>query len=280
MTQRYTTAASQGVAQELLLDALWSAGALGVWERDQVVVAWFPEATASAPPGGRWEPEPERDWLAEWKNGLGPVRLGRLTVTPSWHPAAHSNACTVVLDPGMAFGTGHHATTRLCLSALERADLSAKRVLDVGTGSGVLAIAAARLGAEEVVAVDVDPDAVSVASMNAARNHVAVDVRVGSLDVVWEDGPFDLVVANLSTDLVLRSAASLLALTGPDGLLVVSGIASARYRLIRDALRRLVAKLLAVEVDDGWVALTVSRPMSSEGEVVGNDVGDLGLPPA
>ncbi|MDQ3931925.1 MAG: 50S ribosomal protein L11 methyltransferase [Actinomycetota bacterium] len=280
MTQRYTIAASKGVEQELLLDALWSAGALGVWERGQVVVAWFPETIVSVPPGGRWEPEPERDWLAEWKTGLEPVRLGRLTLTPSWHPAARAGPCTVVIDPGMAFGTGHHATTRLCLSALERADLTAKRVLDVGTGSGVLAIAAARLGAEEVVAVDVDPDAVSVAAMNATRNEVAVDVRLGSLEAAWEDGPFDIVVANLSTDLVLRSAAALLALTVPDGLLVVSGIASIRNRPVRDALRKLDAKLLTLDVDDEWAALTVSPPGSSEGEVMGNDVGDPGLQPA
>ncbi|MDP8961915.1 MAG: 50S ribosomal protein L11 methyltransferase [Actinomycetota bacterium] len=267
MTQRYTIAASGGVEQELLLDALWSAGALGVWERGQHIVAWFPEATRRAPPGGRWEPEPDRDWHAEWKAGLEPVRLGRLTITPSWHPDAHSGPCTVVLDPGMAFGTGHHATTRLCLSVLERADLSARRVLDVGTGSGVLAIAAARLGAKEVVAIDVDPEAVSAAAMNAARNQVAVDVRVGSLEAAAEDEPFDIVVANLSTELVLGSAAALLALTVPDGLLVVSGFAAAQCGTVADALRRLGAKLLTPDMQDEWAALTVSPLASREGEV-------------
>lgn len=271
MTQRYTIEAGEGVDQELLVDALWSAGAVGVWERGQDVVAWFPEATRSVPPGGRWEPEPDRDWLTEWKDGLEPVRLGRLTLTPSWHPAAHSRACTVVLDPGMAFGTGHHATTRLCLSVLERADVSGRRILDVGTGSGVLAIAAARLGATEVVAVDVDPEAVSVAALNADRNQVVVDFRVGSLEVALEDGPFDIVVANLSTDLVLGSAAALLTLTVPGGLLVVSGVAATRRQKAADVFRGLGAKLLAAEVEHEWAALTVSPLVSSEGEVGGRE---------
>lgn len=258
MTQRYTIAAGEGVEHELLLAGLWDAGALGLWEHGDLVVAWFPEATSSVPPGGRWEAEPDRDWLAEWRVGLEPVRLGRLTVTPSWHAAAACGPCTIVLDPGMAFGSGHHATTRLCLAALERADLSARRVLDVGTGSGVLAIAAARLGAEEVIAVDVDPDAVAVAAGNATRNDVSVDLRIGSVDAVAEDGAFDVVVANLSSDIVLSLAADLLTLTASDGFLIVSGLGRSRCETVGRALRQLGAELVAVGVEDEWVALTAT----------------------
>lgn len=263
MALRYTIATGAGVEYELRLAALWAAGALGVWEREDLLVAWFPERTLNAPPGGRWEPEPERDWLAAWKAGLEPVRIGRLTLTPSWHPAAHSGTHTVVLDPGMAFGTGHHATTRLCLTALERADLTGRRVLDVGTGSGVLAIAAARLGADEVVAVDVDSAAVAVAGANAVRNAVTVDLRVGSLDAVAEDRPFDAVVANLSTDLVLSLAPALLAVTAPGGLLILGGIGAAGCETVGGTLRQLGGNPLAVDVDDEWVALAVSPPASS-----------------
>ncbi len=255
MVQRYTMAAREGVEYELLLTALWNAGALGVWEWGDRLVSWFPDTTSSVPPGGRWELEPERDWLAEWKAGLGPVRIGRLTLTPSWLVAGEPGACDILVDPGMAFGSGHHATTRLCLAALERADLTGRRVLDVGTGSGVLAIAAARLGAEAVVAVDVDPDAVTVAARNAARNELRVDLRVGSLDAVTSDEAFDVVVANLSSDLVSGMAADLLALTVPGGLLIVGGIAAENADAVS---RQFGAEHVSVETEDEWAALTLS----------------------
>lgn len=253
---RYTMAAGEGVEYELLLAALWNAGALGVWERGDRLIAWYPECRRNVPPGGQWEPEPDRDWLAEWKAGLGPVRIGRLTLTPSWHPAGQPGTCHIVLDPGMAFGSGHHATTRLCLTALERSDLTGRRVLDVGTGSGVLALAAARLGAHEVVAVDVDPDAVAVAARNAARNELPLDLRVGSLDVVSKAPPFDVVVANLSSDLVLDLAADFLAVTVPGGLVTVSGIGVERIGMV---LREFGAGLMNVDMEDEWAALTFLR---------------------
>ncbi len=256
MAQRYTIAAGEGVEYELLLAALWNAGALGVWERGDQVIAWYPEPRCNVPPGGQWEPEPDRDWLVEWKAGLGPVRIGRLTLTPSWHAAGQGGAFRIVLDPGMAFGSGHHATTRLCLSALERSALTGRRVLDVGTGSGVLALAAARLGAEEVVAVDVDPDAVAVAASNAARNELPLDLRVGSLDVATKDAPFDVVVANLSSELVLDLAADFLAVTVPRGLVIVSGIGIERVGMV---LRQFGAGLVNVDMEDEWAALTLLR---------------------
>ncbi|MFN2555497.1 MAG: 50S ribosomal protein L11 methyltransferase [Nitriliruptorales bacterium] len=257
MVQRYTIAAAEGVEGELLAAALWNAGTLGVWEHGDRLVAWFPEATSTVPAGGQWEPEPDRDWLAEWKAGFEPVRIGRLTLTPSWHTTERPGEFTIVLDPGMAFGTGHHATTRLCLIALEGTELSGRRVLDIGTGSGVLALAAKRLGAAEVVAVDVDPDAVAVAASNAARNQLSVDLRVGSLEAVAHDAPFDVVVANLSSDLVLKLAADILAVTIPGGLVIVSGLLMEKMGIVS---RGFGAQLLTVDREDEWAALTLSTP--------------------
>lgn len=237
--------------RESTVARLWLAGAVGVWERDDDVVAWFPAPDHEVPPGGRWEEEPAHDWLAAWRADLEPVRVGRLTVTPSWLADGPADE-TVVIDAGMAFGTGHHATTRLCLAALQELDLPGARVLDVGTGTGVLAIAAAKLGAREVVALDTDEDAVTAARANAARNRVDVDVRHGDLASAVADGPFEVVVANLVTDVVVALADRLVAITA--GTLVASGIS-------RDRAGEVAAVLGAgatVRTEAEWAAVVVA----------------------
>src|SRR6056297_2040178 len=206
---------------------LWAAGALGVLEQPDELVAWFgsPDVTA-VPPGGRWEVEPDHDWQAAWKADLHPVRAGRFVIVPTWCVEQHRPApddTTVVLDPGRAFGSGHHATTLLCLEELDGLDLSGTTVADVGCGSGILAIAAADRGAR-VVAVDIDPEATAVTAENAQRNGVSLDIRTGSVDRL--DGPADVVVANLVTDVIVGLAPALVAATG--ATLIVSGIAGER----------------------------------------------------
>lgn len=218
-------------------------------------MAWFDQRTGRVPPGGRWEVEPDRDWLAEWRAGLEPITVGRLRVVPSWlHDDAGGGsptASTIVLDPGMAFGTGHHPTTRLCLRALQRSDLRGRSVLDVGTGSGILAIAAARLHATRVVAVDTDPDAVAAARGNVRANDVAVEVRRGSVGVA--DGPSDLVLANLTTGTVIDLADQLVG--AARRTLIVSGIGVARLDEARDALRAAGTGPAEVETEGEWAAL-------------------------
>ncbi|MBW3577795.1 MAG: 50S ribosomal protein L11 methyltransferase [Actinobacteria bacterium] len=256
MTHRYTVRPGDA-DREVLLAALWTAGAVGVWERDDELAAWFPEPVPDVPGGGRWEAEPDHDWSQVWKAGLEPVEVGRLVVAPSWTDPRPSDA--ILIDPGMAFGTGHHATTRLCLAALQQLDLSGARVLDVGTGTGVLAIAAARLGAAHVVAVDTDPDAVAAARANAACNRVDVDVRWGTVEAATP-GPFDVVVANLLTDVVIGLAGDLLAAAAPGGTLVVSGISVERANEVAACLAALGAGVAAVATEGGWVAIGTGRP--------------------
>jgi ribosomal protein L11 methyltransferase len=255
---RYTLALPPGEDAEVTAARLWAAGALGVWTRPDTLVSWFETPTDDVPGGGSWAPEPARDWQAEWKATVAPVHAGRFAVVPSWLADEHAAAAdehAIVLDPGQAFGSGHHATTTLCLELLSSIDLTGARVLDVGCGTGVLAIAAALAGAGEVTAVDVDADAVAVTRRNAAANHVAVTARVGSVDGATPR--HDVVLANLVTDTVAALAAPLAAATGSH--LVTSGIATEREDRALDAL---VAAGLAVDDvrrRDGWTAAHLIR---------------------
>lgn len=227
------------------LPALEAAGVLGLVEEDGTTTVYFPSPAEDLPLQGRWEPVADVDWSAAWKAGLDPVTVGAVTVAPPW--AARPG--DLVIDPGQAFGTGHHETTTACLDALQRLgapDASVEElasgaarlecsVLDVGTGSGVLAIAAARLGAPVVVAVDTDPASVAASRHNADANGVAVDVRQGSVDVA--SGRFGLVLANLDTATVSRLAPQLVERVMPGGTLVVSGISNEREEEATAALR-------------------------------------------
>jgi ribosomal protein L11 methyltransferase len=242
--------------REVAAARLLALGALGVWERPGEVVAWFDRRPADVPGAGRWELEPDRDWQAEWKASVRPVRAGRVAVVPTWLADEHRpgpDELTLVLDPGRAFGSGHHATTSLCLELLDERDLTGSTVADVGCGSGVLAIAAARRGAT-VTAVDIDPAAVEVTRENAGRNGVDLDVRRGSVEVL--DGPVDLLVANLLTDTV-ASLAGDLAAAGRE--FIVSGITAERRDVALDALRAAGVSLSEPRERDGWIAVHGQR---------------------
>jgi ribosomal protein L11 methyltransferase len=255
---------------EVAAAGLWAAGARGVWDRGGgELVAWFPApADLAGAPGladaaVSWRPEEPRDWQAAWKATIQPVRAGGTVVVPSWLAAEHVPApgeLTLVLDPGQAFGTGHHATTTLCLEALERLELTGASVADVGCGTGVLAIAAARRGAHPVLAVDLDPDAIAVTRANAARNQAEVEAHVGSVEVL--PSPVDVVVANLVTDTLVSLAADLVAATRRT--LVVSGIDAARQDVVVAAFAAAGARVVTAEERDGWAALT-AVPTSAAG---------------
>lgn len=238
------------------LAALQTAGLLGMVEEGGHAVVYLPGRVEGLPVGGRWEAIPERDWLAVWKAGVQPVTAGAVTVTPPWIDAGPD---AIVIEPGQAFGTGHHETTLGCLTALQDLPLDGRGVLDVGTGSGVLAICAARRGAARVVAVDVDPLAVSAAAANARANQVNVDVRLGSTEVVLPER-FDVVLANLDTSTLSQVAPALVAVLADSGTLVASGVSLER---LAEALDALEAAGLEVEARPGqeWAVL-VARPKS------------------
>ena len=232
---------------------LWEAGCCGLQQDGPDVLATFPEVV-NVPVEGTWEDADSTDYVGRYQADLSPVAVGPLVVAPTHrHTTLEAYQRVVWLDPGLAFGSGHHATTRMALAALVDADPWDREVLDVGTGSGVLAIAAAVLGASHVVGVDIDPQAVEVARVNAERNKVRGDWRVGSIDAV-EGRHFDTVVANLYAELHAELAQDYVRVMRPGSVLIVTGILDQREDLVKRALGSHL-RLLGRQQDDEWVCL-------------------------
>ncbi len=208
----------------------------------------------------------EADWANAWKAHFPVLRVGRrIVIRPTWRRHRRQPGDVVLaLDPGMAFGTGLHPTTRLCLASLEsladRGTVDGARVLDVGSGSGILAIAAAKLGAVSVLAVDVDPIAVEASAANARRNRLVRRVRAREGSAPTGEGPFDIVLANLIASLLVTHADGLVADLRPGGTLLASGIFANREAEVATAFE---ARGLAVGrrwTEGDWVALEIVRP--------------------
>lgn len=266
--------------------ALIEHGSVGIWEREPgVLTAYFSD---DRPPQevqhdlevliGSYDESAiigfgvvqDEDWAAAWRASLSPLRITpRLTIVPSWTPYQTAlGEHAIVLDPGMAFGSGHHATTRACLAFLDArlAERSGATVLDLGTGSGILAIAAARLGASRVVACDIDPEAAEVARANVARNGVSDVVSV--VDDAWALGPYDVVIANITAEPIVHLMPRIASVLSPSGEAILSGILADREEAVCDALRAHGLLLRDRLQDDGapsegnyaWVTLVSARP--------------------
>ncbi|HET7599989.1 MAG TPA: 50S ribosomal protein L11 methyltransferase [Gemmatimonadales bacterium] len=200
------------------------------------------------------------DWSTRWRDGLGPRRVGRLTLAPSWAPAGAAGPL-VVLDPETAFGSGEHGSTRSALALLERHLEPGDHVLDLGSGSGILAIAAAKLGASRAVGIELDPEANDVARRNAARNGVAD--RTAFLDGDAADlapllGPSDLLLSNILRTVNARLLPSAAAALAPRGLAIFAGMEQDEADLFRPALEDGFA-LVDEALDAGWWAVA-ARP--------------------
>jgi ribosomal protein L11 methyltransferase len=228
----------------------------------------------------------EADWATAWKRHVGVLRIGRrIVIRPTWRRHHRRPGDVVIaMDPGMAFGTGLHPTTRLCLAGIERwadegllgnpaADRSGHpaeqgrpvaarpiRLLDVGCGSGVLAIAAGLLGATSLVGVDTDPIAIEATLANARRNRVARRLRAWQGSLPSGAGPFDLVAANLIASVLISLAGDLVAELRPGGRLLASGIFSDRETAVRVAFEDVGLRVLRRDAEGDWVALEAGRP--------------------
>ena len=264
---------------ELAQLRLWELGATGLEERDQttivrepdpsgtVVIAAFPDEASARYAlreiRGEYEADiiyvPQEDWATEWRRGFGAQRIGeRLLLHPSWEPAPSKPGDVVLtIDPENAFGSGDHETTRLVLQVLDQRVTGGERVLDVGCGSGVLSIAALRLGAASARATDIEEDAVVVAKRNAELNGVSASIQVSTQPLAEIDGVYDIVLANIETRVLVNMPKDLQARMAPAGVLILSGI----LRGERDALLAVYAamKLEACLEEGEWCAC-VLRP--------------------
>jgi ribosomal protein L11 methyltransferase len=243
-------------AEGSLASALWDAGAAGVAEDGADLVAYFEfEATPALPEGGVWEDVEDVDHVAAYHRALMPVDVGPVVVAPTHREVVLRAGQTVVwLDPGMAFGTGHHETTRLALEALAGMDLAGRRVLDVGAGSGLLAIAAERLGAADAWGLDVDAETVAVARANARANRSRARFVAGGFGDVPVAPPVDVLVANLYAELHAAFLPGYAAVTAPGADLLLTGILDPRDALVRAALAALRGTLdpVAWRRDGDW----------------------------
>ena len=267
MAKRYPAVDLAGPPSDLLLALVDDFGPTAIEERDGVTRVFFAAADerdrAVSALALRFDATsvdvPDEDWARRSQENLTPVVVGRITVAPPWArvaqpPGPSHQSLVITIEPSMGFGTGHHATTRLCLAALQSLDIQGRVALDVGTGSGVLAIAASRLGATRAHGLDCDADAIQSARENLVRNPNAASVTFDVADLSAGALPrADVVTANLTGALLVRSAASLMAAVVAGGSLIVSGLLAGERAEVVAAYAP--APVVWEREEDGWVGL-------------------------
>jgi len=214
----------------------------------------------------------EKDWAHAWKAFFKPQKVGdRVVVCPTWEAyEAVPGELVVRLDPGMAFGTGTHATTTLCVRALESLVPGRRRVVDVGTGSGVLALTAALLGAGEVLAIDNDPVAIAAARANVELNNLGGRVNVTQGDLMQGvSGPVDLVVANIIADVVMRLAGQVAPILAPGGVFLASGIIAGRLEDVSRSFRGAGLGVREIRRDGDWFLVAAGPEGKYDAQVQG-----------
>ena len=285
MSMTFTTPAEYGL-EGAEAAILWEHGCSGIVLEGDMLVAWFDERI-ELPLEGEWREAPGIDYVARYYSEVGPVELGPLVIAPTHAPVTLQHGQKPLwLDPGMAFGSGHHETTYSLLEHLTTLDLRGKRVLDVGSGSGILAIAADLLGAATTMGIDNDRSTVEVAGENAALNHsrasfawatlgefqghdpFAVDPVTGAPVNEWQVGEapmyragerFDILLANLFAALHLQLLPAYLEHLNPGGLLLLSGIMQEQAPEIEAALQAIVPDYEHLHQGD-WVSFAARKP--------------------
>ncbi|MBD1581766.1 50S ribosomal protein L11 methyltransferase [Pseudoalteromonas sp. S16_S37] len=222
---------------------------------DMDVVVAYLKANSEQPLTYKIEQLEDKDWEREWMDNFHPIKFGeRLWICPSWRDVPDPEAINVLLDPGLAFGTGSHATTALCLQWLESQDLRGKTVVDFGCGSGILGIAAIKLGAQRVIGIDIDPQALAASLDNAQRNGVADKLEV----YLPEDQPefaADVVVANILAQPLRELHEIILGFLKPDGLIAMSGILAEQAQSVADVYAPFIA-LDDIAQDGEWTRVS------------------------
>lgn len=214
------------------------------------------EASGASMPAYELRPVPDEDWVAKSREQFRPIRAsGRLWIVPTWHAPPEPNAINLILDPGLAFGTGSHPSTRLCLQWLERTISGGETVLDYGCGSGILAIAALKLGARRAVGVDIDAESVAAACANARRNGVAAEFLDGDAPLPMSA---DVVVANILANPLKILAPLLASHCARGGRLALSGILPSQASEVEACYAPWIAFEPRIE-SEGWVCLSGAR---------------------
>ena len=261
---------------ELISDQLWELGAQGIEERDQstllsspdenvLLVASFPsdelahQAVAKLRCPARVEYVVGDSWREAWREYFHPQKIGtRLLLRPSWHEVqAEPSEIVLTIDPGAAFGSGLHETTRLMLKEIDARIQGGERVLDVGVGSGILSIAALLLGAKSAQGIDVDPMAVDVALENARLNNVENRFSASTVGLQGIEDTYPLVLANIQTPILVKMAASLMKSVESSGTLILSGILAGQEDDIQSAFKGFCVN--AIKEEGQWRAIVMSR---------------------
>jgi len=202
----------------------------------------------------------KRDWQKFWKRDLKPIQIGeKIVVKPSWDKKDLPDKIVIKIDPKMAFGTGRHETTKLCIKEIQRLIQPDDRVLDVGTGSGILAVISAKLGASYVLAIDPDRIAIDSAQENIEKNEVKdiVEVKVGTINEKTPKGYFDLVVANLFKSKIIELFGKIKKTAKKSGVIILSGVLDSERDEVSDFLKKRKTKIERITQDGGWLCFVV-----------------------
>lgn len=252
-----------------LIALLDEAGFEAFEEADQALIAFIAEElrptvdlAALIPAGVNWEEEivEQQNWNALWESSFEPVVVpGFCTVRASFHPADESVPYEVVITPKMSFGTGHHATTRLMLEAMRELDFKGKRVFDFGTGTGILAILAAKLGAVEVLGIDNDSWSIENAEENTAANNVnGLELKLGSLEEAGTQ-PFDIILANINRHILLQYMEPMNGLLRAGGTLLLSGVLLDDEEVIRESALKAGLNAVSRANEGDWICMRFDR---------------------
>jgi ribosomal protein L11 methyltransferase len=232
-------------------------------------LAVVPDSVLEGGGGIETEVVPEKDWLEAFREHHGPARIGRIVIKPTWEPwpspklSPRSDDIVIEIDPGLAFGTGQHPTTRICLHELQERVRPGDRVLDFGCGSGILAIAAARVGAGEVLGIDCDASAIRVAEENVRRNEAQDAVELQVIDTLASVEPqWDVVVANINPVVVAGEADRVAELLAPGGTYICTGIPIERETDVLEALRAAGFEQIVPRPSGEWIGFVCQAPGS------------------
>lgn len=233
---------------------------------ERIEAAWSEQMPGEPCPAIEYELLADRDWEREWMDDFTPLRMGqRLWIVPSWHEPPEADAVNLILDPGLAFGTGTHPTTALCLEWLDElavaGQLAQQTILDVGCGSGILAIAALKLGANHADATDIDPQALQASRDNAERNGIAEeDLNLYYPEQLSDGGGYPIVTANILAGPLVELAPMIAGHVAPGGRIALSGILANQAE---DVLQAYAAQGIMMNeplIREGWVRLSGQRP--------------------